>query len=348
MRDILKKVHNNRLFWPLMALCLIVIFNIIFVNDFLKIEYKDGYLFGRIIDILNRAAPLMIMAVGMTLVIATGGTDLSVGTVAAISGAAVCVVLGGNFNGVPNYPFIIAIVVALVAATIAGAWNGFLVAKLGIQPVVATLILYVAGRGIAQMITSGQIVTVYYKPFAYLGGFLPGLPIPFSIVIFAAVLVLTVIVIKKTALGLLIESIGVNSTGSKFSGINVVKIKFLVYAFCGFCAGISGLIISSMIKAADGNNAGDAYELDAILSVALGGNSTCGGRFSIGASLIGALIVQSITTTLYALGVSSQVLPLIKAIVVIIICLIQSADFRNKALGLFIGERSGHSEKAAV
>lgn len=348
MESRLKNITKSRLFWPLVALVLMIIFNIIFVDDFLKIEIKDGNLFGRIIDIINRAAPLMLMSIGMTMVIATGGTDLSVGSVAAISGALVCSIIGGDFSGAAQHPFIIAIIVALAVSTVCGLWNGYLVGKLGIQPVVATLILFVAGRGIAQLITKGQIITVYYKPFAYLGGFVPKIPVPFSIIIVVIVLSLVMLALKKTALGLFIESVGVNPVSSRFTGISVTKIKVLVYTFSGLCAGIAGLIISSMIRAADANNAGLMYEMDAILSVAIGGTSMAGGRFSIGASMIGALIVQSITTTLYAIGVPAQVLPLIKAIVVIVICLVQAEDFRNKVFGVFMKKGGTHNEKAAV
>jgi simple sugar transport system permease protein len=346
MQNRLKNITRSRLFWPLVALTLVIIFNIIFVDDFLKIEIKDGNLFGRIIDIINRAAPLMLMSIGMTIVIATAGTDLSVGSVAAISGALVCSIIGGNFHGATQHPFAIAIIVSLLVSTICGLWNGYLVGKLGIQPVVATLILFVAGRGIAQLITKGQILTIYYKPFSYLGGFVPNIPIPFSIIIVAIVLLLVMLVLKKTALGLFIESVGVNPVSSRLTGISVTKIKILVYTFSGLCAGIAGLIISSMIRAADANNAGLMYEMDAILSVAIGGTSMAGGRFSIGASMIGALIVQSITTTLYAVGVPAQVLPLIKAIVVIAICLVQSEDFRHKVFGLFMKKGGRQNEKA--
>jgi simple sugar transport system permease protein len=348
MKNRIKSITKSRLFWPLVILALMIFFNIIFVDDFLKIEIKDGNLFGRIIDIINRAAPLMLMAIGMTLVIATGGTDLSVGSVAAISGAIVCSIIGGDFSGASEHPFAVAILAALFVSVIAGLWNGYLVGKLGIQPVVATLILYVAGRGIAQLITEGQIITVYYKPFAYLGGFAPGIPVPFSILIVAVVLTVVLLVLKKTALGLFIESVGVNHVSSRFTGISVTKIKVLVYTFSGLCAGIAGLIISSMIRAADANNAGLMYEMDAILAVAIGGTSTAGGRFSIGASMIGSLIVQSITTTLYAVGVPAQVLPLIKAVVVIAICLVQAEEFRRKALALFIRKGGVQNEKAAV
>lgn len=348
MQNRLKGISKSRMFWPLMVLGLMIVFNILFVDDFLKIEMMEGKLYGRIIDIINRAAPLMLMAIGMTLVIATGGTDLSVGSVAAISGAIVCTLIGGDFNGTPQTPFLIAMLAAVLISMTAGMWNGLLVGRLGIQPVIATLILFVAGRGIAQLITEGQIVTVYYKPFAYLGGFVPGIPIPFSIILVAVVLTIVLLVLKKTALGLFIEAVGVNSVSSRLTGISVTRIKFLVYAFSGLCAGIAGLIISSMIRAADANNAGLMFEMDAILAVAIGGTSTAGGRFSIGASMIGALIVQSITTTLYAVGVSAQVLPLIKSLVVIAICLIQAEEFRRKVFGIFTKKGGVPSEKAAV
>ncbi len=348
MRDKLKSLTRARLFWPLAALALVLLFNILFVDDFLKLELRDGNLYGRLIDIVNRASSLMVLAIGMTLVIATGGIDISVGSVCAIAGAVCTSIIGGDVQGVSQNPFALAILAALLVTVVTGAWNGFLVARLGIQPVVATLILLVAGRGIAQLITEGQIITVYYKPFSYIGGFVPGLPIPFSIVIVAAVFTAAMLALKKTALGLFIESAGVNSTASRYTGIDVVKIKFIVYSFCGLCAGIAGLILSSMIKAADSNNAGLFIELDAILAVALGGTSLNGGRFSIGASMIGALIIQSITTSMYALGVSPEVLPVIKAMVVIAICLIQSEEFRRKAGGLFTRRGGMRNEKAAA
>lgn len=350
MSSKLKNITKSRLFWPFMILLLMVIFNIVFVKDFLSINIVDGCFYGRIIDIINRAAPLMIMALGMTLVIATGGSgvDISVGSVAAISGAVVCAMIGGDFNGELAHPFIVCIIVALLVTVLTGMWNGFLVAKLGIQPVVATLILFVAGRGIAQLITDGQIITVYYKPFSYIGSFVPGIPIPFSIIIAAVLFVIVSLLVRKTALGLFIESMGVNSKASRITGIKVTRIKFLAYTFCGLCAGIAGLILSSMIRAADANNAGLLMEMDAILAFAIGGNSMNGGKFSIGASMIGALIVQSITTTLYAVGVSAQVLPLIKAIVVVIICLIQSEVLQNKLISLFSVKGGLQNEKATA
>ncbi|WP_346354333.1 ABC transporter permease [Azotosporobacter soli] len=332
-----ERFSKSQLFWPILALAIVLLFNLIFTKDFFSIEIKEGHLYGVAIDILNRAAPLMILATGMTLVIATGGggVDVSVGSVIAISGAVAAALIGGSLQYVDgvqqfvtNVSMPVAILAALAVATLLGAWNGFLVAKIGIQPIVATLILLVAGRGLAQLVTQGQIITIYYKPFSYIGtGFLLGLP--FTIFIVAALFGLTYYMVRKTAMGLFIESIGINASASRFSGINVSKYVFMVYAFCGFCAGVAGLIICSNVSSADGNNAGLFMELDAILAVALGGNSTSGGRFTLVGSLIGALVIQSITTSIYALGVPPEITLVVKALVVIAICLMQSEEFRK-------------------
>jgi galactofuranose transport system permease protein len=338
----IKIIAGGRYFWPTFALAIVLLSNLFLTNNFFKIEIKDGHLYGRVIDIIKNATPLMLLAIGMTLVIATKGIDISVSSICAISGAIAAVMVGGNLNGVPENLYIVAILAALAASTILGMWNGLLVAKLGIQPVIATLILMVAGRGIAQLITGGQIITVYYKPYSFLGSaYIPFIGLPFSILIVAIVLVLTLLLMNKTSLGLFIQSTGINKNASEFSGIKVKKIIFMTYAFCGFCAGIAGLIISSNVKCADANNAALFIELDAILAVALGSNSLNGGRFSIVASIIGALVIQSLTTTMYAIGIKPPQLPFVKAIVVIIICLIQSGKFRSIISGIIRKGKQG-------
>ena len=346
MKKFIEKIQDlskSRLFWPLFILALVFIFDFIFIEGFFSIEIKNGNLYGRVVDIVNRGSTLMILAVGMTLVIATKGIDISVGSVLAISGAIVAQMLGQNSE--PAVPLVYCIILALSVSTILGCWNGFLVAKIGIQPVVATLILMVAGRGIAQTITSGQIPTVNYKPFSYIASFVPGIPLPFSLFIAAAIIIIVSLAVKKTALGLFVESVGVNPHSSRLSGIKVKRIIFFTYALSGFCAGVAGLLTASMIKAADANNAGLLIEMDAILAVAIGGTQLSGGRFSISASIVGALIIQSLTTTLYALGVSPQVLPVVKALAVITICLIQSSEFRRIVLGAFKRNRRGQHAK---
>jgi simple sugar transport system permease protein len=208
-------------------------------------------------------------------------------------------------------------------------WNGMLVARVGMQPIIATLILMVAGRGAAQLITNGQIITIYYQPYFFIGnGFLLG--IPFSLYIVAAVLTVLLLLTHRTALGLFIEAVGINPTASRFSALSSRAIIFWVYAFCGLCAGIAGLIISSNVKSADGNNAGLLLELDAILAVTLGGTSLAGGRFSIVGSLIGALIIQTLTYTIYSIGVPPEVNLVVKSIVVFLVMLLQSETFRRK------------------
>ena len=321
----LKEFTSGSLFLPVVALLALLIFNTIFVDDFLSIQLtEDGRLYGRLIDILNRSSSLVILSLGMTFVIATCGIDISVGAVVAISAAVVCMLIGGRGDGVAEHSMILAMLAAVGAGILCGLWNGLLVAKLKIQAVVATLILMTAGRGIAQLMTEGQIITVYYKPFSYIAGPIPGNILPTNIFIAAFMVLLVVFLMKKTSIGLFIQSVGINPTASRYAGINVTKVLFLVYAFSGFCAGTAGLIESSLIRAADANNAGLNMEMDAILAVALGGTLLSGGKFYIGGSVIGAITIQTLTTTMYALGVSADQLPVVKAIAVVIICLVQS------------------------
>ena len=340
-----KSFTSSSLFLPVVALAVLVIFNAIFVDGFFSIQItEDGRLFGRIIDILNRSSSLIILSLGMTLVIATGGIDISVGAVVAISAAVVCTLIGGRGDGVAETPMFLAILAAVGIGVLCGLWNGLLVAKFKIKAVVATLILMTAGRGIAQLMTEGQIITVYYKPFAYISGVIPGMPLPTNIFIALAMVLLVVIVMKKTSIGLFVQSVGINATAAKHVGINVTMVLFLVYAFSGFCAGVSGLIESSFIRAADANNAGLNMEMDAILAVALGGTLLSGGKFYLGGSVIGAITIQTLTTTMYAMGISADQLPVVKAIAVIIICLIQS----NKARELFEKWKGNRNDSASV
>ncbi len=335
MKNTLSQLTRSHLFWPCVTLVLLCLANVYFNPGFFDIELKDGHLYGSVIDILNRAAPLMLIAMGMTLVIATRGIDISVGATVAIAGAVVAALIGGSLvikNGVQTYvsnvPMPLAIVAALAVALLCGLWNGLLVAGAGMQPIVATLILMVAGRGVAQLITEGQIVTVYYEPFFFIGnGFIFGIPV--SLYIVAVVLAVLLLLTKRTALGLFIESVGINPVASRFSGISARALVFWVYAFCAVTAGIAALIITSNVKSADANNAGLLLELDAILAVALGGTSLAGGRFYLIGTLIGALIIQTLTYAIYSLGVPPEINMVVKAIVVFGVCLIQSPALRD-------------------
>jgi simple sugar transport system permease protein len=266
----------------------------------------------------------MLLALGMTLVIATGGVDLSVGAVMALSAtitAQTVVAMGWPFWG--------GCLLALAVALLAGAWNGLLVAGVGVQPIVATLILMVSGRGIAQLVSAGQIITFSEPTYTFIGnGHL--FRLPFTVTLVLAMLGLTTALTRTTAVGLFIEAVGDNPTASRYSGVSPRLTKFLVYTFTGLCAGLAGLIAASNVKSADANHCGLFLELDAILAVVIGGTALSGGRFSLLGSMVGALFIQALTTTMYARNVSSDVAPVPKALAIVAVCLLQSEALRQK------------------
>jgi len=334
----LRPMTRGKLVWPLAALGCLLLFNFFFTPNFFHMEVKGGHLYGNLIDILKNAAPIMLLAIGLTLVIATHGIDISVGSVVAISAGVVAILLGGDLAGQPRYPMAVAIGAALLVSTAAGVWNGMLVARIGMQPIIATMILFVAGRGIAMVFTNAMVIWLYVKPFAILGqGYLLGLP--FSLYVVAALLLLTALVTRRTAIGLFIEAVGINPTAARFSGINAGNVLLAVYTFSGFCAGVSGLIVCSTVMSADGNNAGNLFELDAILAVVLGGTSLNGGKFYLLGSMIGALIIQTLTTTIYAFNVAPEISQVVKALVVYAVSLLQSEKFRARVAAVFASGR---------
>ncbi len=317
----MKRLVKLPLFWPCATLLLLIAINAVMNPGFLALTWRDGHLYGNLIDILNRAAPLALVSAGMTLVIAARGLDISVGAVVAIAAAVAAVVIGDTSN------LGFAIGAALAVALLCGLWNGALVVGVGMQPIIATLILMVAGRGVAQLITGGQILTVYYAPYDFIGnGFLLGLP--FAAVLAAAVIALLYLLLTLTPLGLFIRAIGINPVASRIAGVRARPITVCLYAFCGLMAGLAGLIISSNVKSADANNAGQLLELDAILAVTLGGTALTGGKFSLTGTVIGALIIQTLTSTIYSLGVPPEVNLVFKAALIFVVMLLQSPDFR--------------------
>lgn len=327
--DPVSRVRNHHLFWPLILLGALLLFNLIYDPSFFRLQIREGALYGSLIDILNFGAPIMLVAIGMTLVIATKGVDLSVGSVVAIAGATACLTISKGADQNNMGLVVTAILLALLFAALLGLWNGLLVAAVRMQPFVATLILMVSGRGIAQLMTDGQIITIQSPRYNVLGsGSLLGLPV--SVYIVALVFLIAVLLTRKTALGMFIESVGCNTTASRLSGVRSFTVLLMVYTFSGLCAGIAGLILSSNVSSADGNNAGLWYELDAILAVVIGGTSMSGGRFYLVGTLVGALIIQTLTTTIYMTGVPPETILVVKAIVVFVVCLVQSESFRRK------------------
>ena len=315
------------LLWPAFALIALLAVNVILTPSFLTLRVQDGHLFGSLIDILRNGAPTMLIALGMTLVIASRGIDLSVGAVVAISGALACAHIAAAADPGSPGTVVTAMGIALGVAVALGLWNGVLVSVFGIQPIIATLVLMTAGRGIALLITDGQIVTVTSAPFKILGaGSAFGLPVAIlvSLSVFAVVALLT----RCTALGMLLESVGINPEASRLAGVRHRSIVFAVYVFSALCAGVAGLMIASNISAADANNAGLWIEMDAILAVVIGGTSLLGGRFSLTGTILGALIIQTLTTTVYTAGITPETTLVFKALVVVAVCLLQAPKFR--------------------
>ncbi|MCU5772297.1 ABC transporter permease [Erwiniaceae bacterium BAC15a-03b] len=302
------------------ALILVLLVDSLVASNFFAIHLQDGRLFGSPIDILNRAAPVALLAIGMTLVIATGGIDLSVGAVMAIAGATAATMT------VAGYSLTLVILATLGTGIACGLWNGVLVALLRIQPFVATLILMVAGRGIAQLITQGQIVTFNSDALARIGsGTLWTLPVPVWITLLVALLVW--LVTRKTALGLFIEAVGINLRAARNAGVTGWLVVMSTYVISGLCAAVAGLIVAADIRGADANNAGLWLELDAILAVVIGGASLMGGRFNLVLSLIAALIIQAMNTGILLSGFPPELNQVVKAVVVMCVLLLQSPRF---------------------
>lgn len=320
-------LQGQSLLWPFAGLGILLLFNLIFSPGFFHLEIREGHLYGTLVDILNQGSKVILLSIGMTLVIATGGVDLSVGSVMAIAGAVAALL-------VTKIAFAWVLAATLGVALAAGACNGVLIGWLGIQPIIATLILMVAGRGVAMLLTGGQIITFDDPTLVYLGnGHFLGLP--FTVTIVLAVLAATLLITRKTAVGLFLESIGDNERAARFCGINVSWAKVLVYACSGLCAGVAGLIAASNIKAADSSRVGEMMELDAIFAVVVGGTPLIGGRFTLVGSVVGALLIQTLTTSMYDFGVPPSVTPVPKAVVIVAVCLMQSEKFRARLRGMF-------------
>jgi simple sugar transport system permease protein len=317
--------RRSPVFWPLLALVALLLFNVFFTPNFARLEIRDGRLFGSLIDILQNGAPVMLLSIGMTLVIASCGIDLSVGSMMALAGAVAALLITRQPQPTP-VP--LAVLAALGVALLVGAWNGMLVAHLRLQPIVATLVMLVAGRGLAQTLTGDQKVRFEMPAFEFIGnGSLLGLPIPLFIV--AGVALLVFLALRKTVLGMYLAATGLNAPAARLCGLRVGTIRIFVYAFSGFCAGVAGLIATADIKEADVANCGLYLELDAILAVVIGGTSLMGGRPILLGSLIGAAIMQTLTVMLQMHGVITEHTLIIKAMVALAVCFMQSPSFEG-------------------
>lgn len=325
------------LVWPVVALVALLVVNVAATPTFLDVQVRDGHLYGPLVDIARNSAPVVLVALGMTLVIATRGIDLSVGAIAAIAGAVACTHMASSSAEGAFATAAVGATTALAVCVLLGVWNGFLVSVLGIQPIIATLVLMVAGRGVAQLVTDGQITTVNNGTFSGLAsGFVLGVPI--ACVVALAVVALTAALTRRTALGMLIEAVGINPEASRLAGVRARTITWTVYVFSGLCAGLAGLIIAANTRSVNANSLGLWIELDAILAVVIGGTSLAGGRFSILGTLLGALFITTLARTIPNVGIPSEANYLFKAVVVVAVCLLQSPRARA---ALRVRRRSG-------
>ncbi|MCR5654653.1 MAG: ABC transporter permease [Lachnospiraceae bacterium] len=333
----LSKIVRNQIFIPIAALLLLALFNLIIDPTFFKVTLGynsagDPVLSGYLMTILDYGSELAILALGMTLVTAaSGGQDISVGAAIAIAGSVILRVLCGT-NSRPEEmqaPVIVAFLIACVVSMLFGAFNGALVAFFKIQPMVATLILFTAGRSIAAWINNNELPIISDPSFAVYGGFIPGVPIPTPFFIAMICVLVTALALKFTNLGLYTQAVGINESSSKLNGLNPAFIKFLSFVLLGLCVAVAGLIKVSRLSSINYSVIAKDIEMDAILAVALGGNSLSGGKFNMTASILGAYVIQFLTTTLYKFNVQSDALPAYKAVVVIILVVMSTPKARE-------------------
>ena len=332
--DFLLGLVKKQIFIPIAALLILVIFNLAADPSFFKItlgQNSEGFpvLSGYLITILDNASELVILAIGMTLVTAaSGGQDISVGAGIAIAGSVILRVLCGT-DARPETlqaPIFVAFLVGCIVSMAFGGFNGVLVSYFKIQPMVATLILFTAGRSIA----ANALPIVVDPVFGYFGNFIPGIPIPTPVFIAIICIIITMLVLKFTNLGLYTQAVGINSNSSRLNGLDPQFIKFITYVIMGLCVAVAGFIKVCRISSINYSVIAKDIEMDAILAVALGGNALSGGKFNMWASILGAYVIQFLTTTLFKFNVASTALPAYKAVVVIILVVISAPVFREK------------------
>ena len=303
------RMVRKQIFIPLAALLLLALFNLIVDPSFYNIVLNHNsagnlVLSGNLINILDSGSELAILAIGAAI---------------AISGSVLLRVLCGT-NSRPETlqaPIIVAFLVSCVVAMLFGAFNGVLVAFFKIQPMVATLILYTAGRSIAAWVNNNELPIISEPSFGYFGGFIPGIPIPTPFFIAIICVVIIMLVLKFTNLGLYTQAVGINESSSRLNGLNPAFIKFISFVILGLCVAVAALIKVSRFSTINYSVVAKDIEMDAILAVALGGNALSGGKFNMMASVLGAYVIQFLTTTLYKFEVQSDALPAYKAVVVI-------------------------------
>jgi simple sugar transport system permease protein/ribose transport system permease protein len=260
--------------------------------------------------LLRQAAPIAIVAVGMAIVIGTAGIDLSVGSVMAIAGQV------GATLVLHNHPFLLAIIAALLVSAVCGLFNGTLVARFGVQPIIATLILFIAGRGIAQLITGGQLQPLSNPDFQWIGLARP-FGVPAQVIIAFLVAIVAWLVMRLTVYGRHVLAVGGNEAASRLAGVPAARVKLLAYVVCAVLAGLVGLITVSATYASDANNTGVGMELDAIAAVAVAGTPLTGGKVTVWGAVVGAVMLKLLQNTLIAHGITKEVAQMIEGAVIV-------------------------------
>lgn len=294
------------------ALVVLILFNVFFTPNFLTM---------RTLNInLTQVATITIVGVGMTLVIATAGIDLSVGALMAISGALAPLIFGNalwSSMGAPWLGVALAFTVPVLVAGLFGLFNGVLVARFNIQPIIATLVLFIAGRGVAQVLTNGNLQTFRNPAFQYIGLGRP-LGIPFQAVLMLAIVFAAAWLLRSTSFGRYLLAVGGNESAARLAGVPVDRVKLWVYVISGILAGVAGLIVIAINASSDANQNGLLMELDAIAAVAVGGTPLTGGRATVIGTLLGALLLQLIRFTLLSQGIPGATAIVVQAVIILV------------------------------
>ncbi len=304
---------------PLVLLALIL-FNIAFTENFVSAGAFNAN--------MTQVATIVIVAVGMTFVIATGGIDLSVGSLMGI--AAVLAPLAMlRFAGAPVWlGLILAIGLPILATAGCGLFNGALVTEIGLQPIIATLVLYLAGRGIAQVLVNGELIefrnlaSPVVAPFELLGmGSIFGVRV--QIILMAAIVLIAAWVLRSTTFGRYMLATGGNQAAARLAGVPVKRVLLSVYVISGILAGLAGLIVAAINQSSDPSQVGQFMELDAIAAVAVGGTPLTGGRATIVGTFVGALIIQLLRFTLISHNIPDGIARVVIAAAIVVAVLLQ-------------------------
>jgi Ribose/xylose/arabinose/galactoside ABC-type transport systems, permease components len=325
------RAHGFQLFLPLSVLAILILINLIKGADYFSVSVINGALYGNIPNILFGASELVILSIGMTLVTSSsGGQDISVGVAAAITSSVFVRVLM-SAGGITWMTILAAFLVSCLVGIVIGAFNGTLVAIFKVQPMVATLILFTAGRSIAFLIDGRLSPVLANRLTSEIGSVIPGVPLQTPIILTVVFIVLFAVLLRATNLKLYSQSVGINQKAARLNGINPVRIKLLTYMILGVCTAVAGFIAVTKAGRHDSVNLLKFVEMDAILAVAIGGNALSGGKFSIAGSIIGAYTIEVLNRTLLRLEVDPEAIKAFKAVFIIILMVVSSPVVREYA-----------------